>query len=59
VGKLVKDISGTSLFFQPKSAEEEKLLNDPEPHPVGLLTESEIQRMLMEEYGETRKLDSN
>jgi hypothetical protein len=48
-------VAGTSLFFQAKSDEEEKLLSDPDQHPVGLLTEAEIQRMLMEEYGDTEK----
>jgi hypothetical protein len=55
VGKLFSDVAGTNLFFQVKSEEEENLLQDSDQHPVGLLTEAEIQRMLMDEYGEDTK----
>lgn len=45
-------MAGSNLFFASKSDEEEKLLTEDEPHPVGLLTEGEIQRLLSQEYGE-------
>lgn len=45
---------GASHFLPPdtKQIEEKSLLNRDDPHPAGLLSENEIQRLLQEEYGE-------
>ena len=54
VGRLFNDMIGAKDFLPPvsKQHEEKTLLNGDDPHPAGLLTENEIQRLLQEEYGE-------